>query len=257
MDVGEDLLAETGLSAYLNDAPVRFGVEMQKRALATRSKMRRALRAFLTGGQDFERARAMEPFRWQRALEQLSNPPDQRKLAAKLHGQDPGVATPWVEAAGRAVTYLTGALRRRERVTPTGPQVLPPSDMEIARFRHAWEMAEDPMVLLEALAEGSLSIRMAQTFGALWPDLYAELQQALPELLVTIKGQRPSFELPWPREKQARALMGASWGPMLEDMQASFGREKQAQQNMQPQGQASAPNIAGNVQTSVDRVASK
>lgn len=259
MDLGEDLLAQTGLSAYFNDAPLKFGVTMRKEALAIRQRMRATLRAFLTGGTEFDRAKAMPPFRFQRAVDLLSAPPTPEQMQRKLaKAEDPEAAELWQAVAQRSVAYLQAALPKRERETPVGPKLLPPSDMELARFRHAWEIAEDPMVMLEALAEGSLSRGMARQFAELWPDLYMELQSALPELLIAIKTQRPGYEIPWPREKQLRSLMGASWGPMVQDMQAAFGREKlNVQRGLQPQGQAQAPNIAGNVQTSVDRVSTK
>lgn len=98
-------------------------------------------------------------------------------------------------ATGTAVTYLNSLRADMDKKSPldTKPQ---PSSTQIAKFNNALNIAQQPLILLDKIKAGTLSLEDMQHLTAMYPDLYANMKQKLTNELIetTSKGNTVPYK---------------------------------------------------------------
>lgn len=115
---------------------------------------------------------------------------------APIRALDPLLYDRMEAAAARRIEFLAGKLPTRpDQAGPQiGPDMWAPSDMEIRKFARYAAAVEDPAAVVERLADGSVTPEDAEAMRAVYPEMFADIQQqivtALPELRATLPYER-------------------------------------------------------------------
>lgn len=252
---GETLLAAVGLDAFLGDERRRLTQELREEAGRIPGRIRRALRAFLVA-QDFERFRSAEKISYREILELFTAPQDPARRMAQLDALQADEDTVALSlAADRALAALQPLLPRRTREAITGPKAETPADFQLARFRRAHAIVDDPMRLFDNMQAGTLLREEVRIFQQVYPSLYDQAAKDIPLILASILTERPRFELPARRDRLLRIFLQAETmdKALARRLQVPF--EKPAPDSAPPQ--AKAPDVASQSETPVQRIASK
>jgi hypothetical protein len=82
------------------------------------------------------------------------------------------------QTALRASQYLNSIKPREEKLGPLDPP-RKPSQVEVAKYNRALDIAEQPLVALKSIKEGTLTPEDVKTFKIIYPALYAGVAQKL------------------------------------------------------------------------------
>lgn len=237
---GEVLMAAIGLEAFLGAPRITIGMGALERVEAIPGKIRTAIRRFLRED-EFEEFPRRAKWSYDACLELM----DPEPMAAAIDRMA-GVANEeahfaLVEQGNKILAYLRPIAKLRHRDTPTGPEQVPPSDYQSGRFEMAWRIADDPLSILEDLAAGVVIREQGRHLRALYPRIAEEIALQIQLALIDLKADRASYQVPWPKEKQASALLGVSISApgLAEALQGSFGSAKD------PNAPAASPQPRG------------
>jgi hypothetical protein len=257
---GELLLAVVGLDSVIGDEPVKITQAMREEAMGLPRKLLRELRRFLTAD-SFDRFPAPQPLPYRKVADRLGRPPGDVEDAARIDQlsrmEHPDEQVALNLAAERALAVLRPLVPRLTRQTVTGPKLEMPPDFALAKLRRALAIVADPVQTVTNMCCGTLLREEQQTMAAVYPALYTGAADAVPALLTAIVAERPTFELPWRRDRLLKIFLG---GPTMDPALAARLHQpfepKQGHPPAPPPG-APAPDIAKAVITPVDRISAK
>lgn len=203
----ESLLAVTGLADLLAGAPRRVTVADAERANRIPRDIRRSVRRFLKG----ERAEKVDrpPFDYDKLADQLTaTMPDHvvEDLISTLPA-DAEMQGAYAVSVNRALGFLRGALPVRSTMTTTGPVARRPPDLDVAKFRRTWEIAESPLVAMADLEAGRLVPDQVRAFAAMYPELYDAAKVEAFLAIADIKGEKTSWRLPMERDRRLQTFL--------------------------------------------------
>ena len=230
---GETLLATTGLTSALEPGPVYVTMRQAERAGRLDLVIQRAIRAALRG-EPWTRPDPREAPGYRRLVELLSGPITADRIEENLSSIDDQAAAEALGAAlGRAWGYAQSVLPRRVLQSLVGAEAVAPGALEVARFRRLYQVADDPLVVLEDFAAGRLTRDQVAALASAYPGLHAEAKRLVGVEVARLRGERPTWQPP-------RALAG-QLGALLQlppdlSMQRIFTAQKAA-----PQGERPAP----------------
>lgn len=141
---------------------------------------------------------------------------------------DQTLANGVIGVASRIIEYLKPLNPSRVRTTMTGPISARPGASAVAAFRRVYQVADDPMIVLRDLAEGSLSRGQVRSLQQLYPQIYTLIGDTVPELLANIKaGRGKGWQLPRRKEQGLARLLGADeTSPLqLAEYQRTFAQQ--------------------------------
>lgn len=177
--IGEALLGTTGILRALEPGPVRVTRSQLAQADRLPAEVRERLDAFLEA-EDFRKVGEPRTLNYERMLELLTEPITEARLRENVDGwAEQVLADEYADALGRAWAYLQGKIPIKRREHLTGDENVRPSDLELARFRRVFEVVEDPLSVLERVAE-----------GALLPDEVTVLQEVYPAITELLRGKK-------------------------------------------------------------------
>lgn len=140
---------------------------------------------------------------------------------------DPELGGAVEETATRIIETLQQALPARTVETLTGSVPVPPSAQELAKFRRAWQVAVDPLVVLRDLNEDAMSLDQVQALEAMYPTLYALIKPAVVKTVADEKAKRPSWEPGYRKESRLRVLLQLPRAEsLMSDVQALYAQSK-------------------------------
>lgn len=126
-------------------------------------------------------------------LAEAAADPDAVRAAvrAAVPSSDPDFVRAVEDAVLRKLSYL-----QRHAPSPPAPSVLgrrqwSPSRSEIASFARRIQAAEDPVSVLEDLADGTVSREAAETLREVYPEIFAEVQTRLIERATELEESVP------------------------------------------------------------------
>lgn len=250
---GETLMAVTGVRGILERDPKRVTMGDKDRAEMLPRDIRRACRAFLEDDRGPQKSSRVEPFDYQWALDHLTSAQDPQHLvdiADAFRPEDHDLASDYLEVAKRVFGYLQPLLPIRTEETMARAISLDPSDTEIARFRRAYDVANDPMVIFRDMGRSTLIADQIRHLGACYPELYKLIKSTMATGMADALARKKSWRLSYWRDRQVQVLYATTtWSAALaKDLQASFADTKQAPQGPAPaQGTSKA---ASTLQTS-------
>lgn len=257
---GENLMAVTGVRGVLERDPKRITVSDKDKAEMLPRDIRRAVRRWLEEESGpFARSGKAEPFDYSWALDALSEAQQPQHLidiADTFRPEDADVATDYVQVARRVFEYLQGLLPIRVEETMATTVNFDPSDTEIARFRRAFDVANDPMIVIRDMGRGCLVADQIRHLQALYPTIYAQFKLQMATGMADALARKRSWRLSYARDRQVQVLYGTTtWNKALAaDIQASFAADaKKPQQGPNPaQGTSKA---ASTLQTPTQAIA--
>jgi len=246
----ESLLAVTGIREILADSPPRITQAMKAEAEMLPRDFRRELRRFVTFDES-PRGRAVPPFDYRRYLGQFSEALDTEtgtvspqlleKIADGFRPEDSDLAAGYGACVARVLPYLQGLMPVRTELTVAKTYSFDPSDTEIAAFRRAFDVANDPRVILRDMAGGTLIPDQVGHFAACYPDMYSATKTMLGLAMADALAAKKSWRLPWKKELMVQCLFQTdTFTPgMLADLQSRFAKPPS-----KPQAPQSAPSKA-------------
>lgn len=91
--------------------------------------------------------------------------------------------------AARAVNYLNTLKPSEDRLGPLDPKRTP-SDVEVAKYNRALDIAEQPLTAIQHIKDGNLTPDDVTTFKTIYPSLYDRVSQKLTKEMIehTAKG---------------------------------------------------------------------
>lgn len=178
------------------------------RAMRLGDKATAVLRGFL-GAKAFERQTVDLPaVDYLATLDKLSRPPGMDDLEAAMAGiPDHRLAQAYAAVLSRGLSYLAATIPRRNQRTVTGDTPVEPSQMDMSRFRRTWQIAVNPLQVLDDLGEGILVRDQVAALGALYPRILAAIREELFRLLTE---RKPDDTLPLRKQRQLEVLLDIS-----------------------------------------------
>jgi hypothetical protein len=233
--LAEMTLARLGLQPLLGGKPRRLG----RRAPDIGREMQRLIDGFLASS---KRAPLSPdpPFDFDEVSKLIDgSSADRASEALRAAVPDQDMFDAIEQAATKMVETLHSELPQTTREDIYGTVIEPGSDLDVARFARAWSVANDPLIALRDLAEGSLTTDMVQALAMFWPSLYQMAQAYVREALADMRAKRPGpppWELEPRRDRLLRLFMGVPYvdPEIAADYQALFAQGAAQQKPQQP-----------------------
>jgi hypothetical protein len=178
-----------------------------------------------------------------------------REIAAFGESTDMAVAAN--VTVQRIRTYLQGKIPRLIRQSLAGPIAEPPPPSEVARFRRAWQVACDPLSVLDDLNEFALSrdqvTACAEMFPTVWGTFWPIAQEQLARRMSVSEGK---YRLTHRKELLLRVLtrQEATNVALGKALQAIFAEQAQAAQPGAPATGKKDPNSMANESSDAARI---
>jgi hypothetical protein len=162
--------------------------------------------------------------------------PDTLKEILRVLPPDVGPVTETV--LGRVLDFLHQQLPRHVKPSMFGDdEVRPGAPNELRAYARLWEVANDPMVVLNDLAHDRLKIDRVAALETLYPGLYQLILASVTSATSAIKGERPKWQPDPAKRRQIEILTQAQDpGGLGQVMDAVYTSQKQ------PQSTGAAPS---------------
>ena len=137
---------------------------------------------------------------------------------------------------------------------------MPPPHSDVARFRRLWNVACDPLSVLEDLNAFALSRDMVQGVFDLYPLTWKRMDDGTTSQLGRKKAQAPKFTLTIRKEWQLRILVrqeDENSKRLGRAIQAQFAQQAAENAPKPPQAQKKAPGVATTESSASDRIGSE
>lgn len=223
----EALFAAIGLGPILAARPTLHKYQIRKAADLPKELRRRVL-AFIASDA-FKEAKDVPEFDYDATLETVANAQREGgaahlddKQSQALLAVAPDMADDFAVQANRILAWANPLMPRETRPAVIGTRPDQPDPTTMADFRRVWQVALDPMSVVDDLEDGSLSDEQVGALAILYPAYYGELRAAVTEEMAAMEGRR-----------------GKKWEP---------DPRKSALLSMVMQTQQSDPELAANVQ---------
>lgn len=185
----ESLLASIGPERILDGRPTLHKYQLEDAAGVPREMRRRLLRFLATD--EFVKSTDMPEFDYRDALKLVSREPtpdEAQRLFAVVPDQE--LATDLAHAAEQIRTWANQAIPREVSQTIAGARVDDPDPVAQAGFERVWQVAMDPLCVLQEMAEGCLSDDQVAALVQLYPAIYQEMRQAVTDAVLATKSRR-------------------------------------------------------------------
>lgn len=230
----ESLFAAIGLEPILAGRPSLHKYQLQKAAGYPADIRKRILRFMAQDA--FKPAKDVPPFDYDETLKLVAGGklPDAAARALVAAVPDHDLARDLAAYANTILAWANPILPRDAEPALIGVRQARPDDSSIADFRRVWQVACDPMRLLDDLEDGSLSEDQVAAVAKLAPALYAEMKQAVFDQDAVMKARRKTWEPSPSKMALLRMLRGEpdSDPALTAAMQAVYAQEDQPQQQV-------------------------
>ena len=201
--IGEQLLAVSSIEKAIEPGSVKVTSAMLRQAEklpeVAKERMAEAIARTKPGP-----SQKLAPFDYQRWLELLPPPVTPARLLENVAGwPDPVLANEYAQALGRAWGYLQSIFPLRTREHLTGAENVTPPDTQVAMFRRALAIVEDPLSAIDRIAGEELLEAEVVTLKTAYPALFAMWQDFAWEALIDETAKRRAKDKEWhiPRRK--------------------------------------------------------
>ena len=234
----EALVAAVGIEPFVSHSLRKVTQAQLQRALALPAEIDRKLLRFCTR-EEREPTADLPPFDFAEVkgwlLEQETPEQVQKTIAAFTDGD---FALAVTQVVNRIRTYLTDKIPRRIHISLTGPEEEEPARVDVARFRRLWNVACDPVGILDDLNEFALSRGQVADCADMFPQVWARMNSGIDDVLRHKKTVDPRFQCPRRKEAFLRILGKRDDKTSLQlaqDIQAMFAQQAaEAQPKPQP-----------------------
>jgi len=159
----------------------------------------------------------------------------------RLRHAAPEIAQQLEQAAIRSINFLFERMPKAEEPTGSlqmGKRKFEPSTLEISKFERYLSAVQDPMSVVQDLAEGNLSPEGVETLRTVYPEIYSQLQNTIMDKVGELDN-----ELPYDKRLQLGMLFDLPTDPSLKPnnivgLQGQFLSEGE-KENIEVQNRAS------------------
>jgi hypothetical protein len=231
----ESLFVAIGLDRILASRPKMHIYELQRAAKLPQEIRRRLGRLIVTP--EFGPAADVPAFDYQEALKTIpAGLTDKQSQALNDTIPDPELAMDLGIQARTILTWADSILPREPLPAVTKEARLgTPSHSAVADFRRVWNVAQDPMIVLDDLEDGSLAEDQVAALALLYPALYADIQQAAEDVMTAQVARRGQD---WEPAPQKRAMLGVLLQKDLLDPELTAAVQQVYAQQAQQEAQA-------------------
>ncbi len=211
----ESLFAAIGLGPILAAKPTLYKKQLQQAADLPASIRRRILKFIAADA--FQPGKDVPEFNYGDTLKTLSasvgaanatgglNPAQSNALMAVVPDRE--LAMDMGIRATAILTWANPLLPRESRPAVIGTRPEDPGPNSMADFRRVWQVALDPMVVLDDLEDGSLSDDQVAALALLYPAIYGEIREAIVEQMATMEARRGEQWEPAPQKAQLLKML--------------------------------------------------
>lgn len=197
----EALVAVADLESILARKPKRLTLRQAEEARRLPTAIAGLMRTFVTKPGWRRRPKRDTSFDYPKLLKSLTMSFGADEAARIIDGfADISLGSEFAVTVSRILAHLT---ERMPRVPSRKPD---PVDLE--RFKRLYLIAEYPLVALEKMCAGTMTLQDAQAFGAMYPELQARAQDALIRQVMARKMKDENWRLPWEKQGMAAMLLG-------------------------------------------------
>lgn len=230
----ESLFAAVGLGPILAARPTLHKYQLQQAAGLPAEIRRRVLR--FVASDAFKPGKDVPDFDYDETLGLISQGAKFQGLspaqAQALNAVAPDMAIDMGAFANKILAWANPLLPRETRPAVIGARPEDPAPSSLADFRRLWQVALDPMIVLDDMEDGSLSEDQVIALSLLYPGIYAEMKQAVVDEMAVMEARRKGWE---PAPQKAALLQ------MLRGEQTFDPELAAATQQAYAQEQAQAP----------------
>lgn len=205
----EALMAVTGIKRVLEREPQKITAADKHAAAALPREMRRAVSRFLDPDTVPRQVPKMKRFDYAKALDQITKalePQHLADLAGMFRPSDAILGAEYLALATRLLGYLQSILPIRTLKTMATTINVDPSDAEIARFRRAYDVVNDPMIVLRDMEYLMLVGDQVNTVATNYPTLYAMMRDRMALGMADELAKKKHWELPRRKDFQVQVL---------------------------------------------------
>lgn len=229
--IGEVILAVLGIEPLITK-PRPLTLEQQRQIVRLPDTIRRATKRAMISSESGKE----EPpdFDWKAVNGMLSNVhPGTLKDILRVLPPDVGPVTETV--LGRVLDFLHQQLPRHVTGDMFGDTVRPGSPGELRAYARLWEVANDPLVVLNDLAHDRLKLDRVVALETLYPALYQLVLASVTSAISTTKGERPRWRPDPTKQRQIEILTQAQDpGGLGQVMDAVWQAEKEPKAGAAP-----------------------
>jgi hypothetical protein len=250
----EALLGVTGIGEILSDEPRKITAGDKSAAEMMPREVRRSASRFVDEADELRPVPKAKAFDYGKMLKQLTeavvmdqaNQPTVKPqlledIAACFKPEDHDLASGYMANVQRVLLYLQPLLPLYVETTMAKAYNYDPSDTEIARFRRAYDVANDPMVICRDMELGILMADQMTHLEACCPRFTMFLKAQLGAAMADALARKKSWKLPWRKERVVQVVYGTdTFSPALaKDLQATFANAQQTSPGPPPSRAAS------------------
>lgn len=248
----ESLLAATGIHEILSDdGPGKITVADKSKAEMMPREIRRSLARFVAEDDGLKPIGKVKAFDYGWALDHITDamapeqepgaPPSLKpelleEIAAAFKPEDHDLAMSYMALCQKVIPYLQGILPVYVEKTSARTTNFDPSDTEIARFRRAFDVANDPMIVCADMEAGSLVGDQVNHLQICYPKIYENLKAQLGLAMADAMARKKSWKLPWRKERIVQLIYGTdTFSPELaKDLQANLAKMDETKEGPPP-----------------------
>ena len=201
----EALFAAVGLGPILAAKPTLHKYQLRAAANLPR-ELRKRILSFVASDA-FAEASDVPDFDYEATLKAVSAGKLDDAQAKALLRVAPDFADDFAVQVNKILAWANPLLPRDTRPAVIGDRPAEPDPHSLGDFRRVWNVALDPMIVLDDLADGSLSDEQVAALQLIWPAFYMELRQAITEEMAAMEGRRGKKWEPAPQKAQLLAMI--------------------------------------------------
>lgn len=263
--IGEAMAAVTGgLERIVDGSPRAIPASAHDKAIKFLANIPARVEKALEGATEGESGRETPEGDYKEMIRAFSDPklkpsPEMRlKLVDKL---DKAFAAPYLLWFDRAYAAAAGIIPRRTWDTIFGPRPGMPSSSELGTWWRAWDVARDPMVVIDRIADGTLITDEVDALGMFYPALRDRMRQATLLALASLGAKNGEDWLPADvTQRTVECLLNFS--PLSPELAAKLqnaaAAARQGEQDRVNEGMVNGPVIDGpKLETQTQRIAER
>jgi len=160
---------------------------------------------------------------------QLTKGIDQDAMAESLLPVPPELHAPCAFVWSRGVQYLDSVFPRRVEMLITGPKLHDPSRGDWAEFGWAWQLAGDPLSVLDRIGEGVVIGADVKHLQAMFPAIFSELAGAIGNGIAVQVADDETWLPPWWLQQQICTFLGVNpvSKTLIDDIEGAVQASKQ------------------------------
>lgn len=254
-------MAAIGMPAFLDRTLSRIYLHHLSRAAKIGDEIDRKIHLFLNRDDPAE-VPDLPPFDFKAVRSSIETQPLPQHIADLIDAfgelSDVGLAA--VQVVDRVQGYLAPKVPHRIHQSLAGPTEMPPPHSDVARFRRLWNVACDPLSILDDINAFALSRDLVQGVFDMFPLIWQRIDAGVTSQLGRKKSQNLNFTLTIRKELQLRVLVrqeDENSKRLGRALQAQFAAQAAENAPKPPQAQKKAPSVATTESSASDRIGSE